>query len=142
MIMEPKDLYGLLATPGVEVMNFAFPKDEVVCISWRYSAQEDVPNLRHTNEVIGAYVTAGARIHLYRYLDRLKENALYCDTDSVIYIQPNGDGAQLIETGDIFGAMTSNLRHSESISEFVSGGPKNYAYIVLIGAVKKRMCVK
>jgi len=57
-----------------------------------------VPSLRYTNEVIGAYVTAGARIHLYRYLDRLRENAIYCDTDTVIYIHQRGE-PQLIETG-------------------------------------------
>ena len=95
-------MYGFLATPGVEVMNLAFASDDVVCTSWKYGAEEDVPNLRHTNEVIGAYVTAGARIHLYRYLNRLQENAIYCDTDSVIHIQPR-DGPHLIETGDILG---------------------------------------
>ena len=31
-----------------------------------------VPSRRHRNEVIGAYATAGARIRLYRYLDRLR----------------------------------------------------------------------
>jgi len=47
---------------------------------------------------------------------------MYCDTDSVIYIQPSGE-PQLIETGDKFGDMT-DLRPSETISEFVSGGPR------------------
>jgi len=91
-----------------------------------------VPNFRHNNEVIGAYVTAGARIHLYRFLDRLRENAIYCDTDSVIYVQPRDEPA-LIETGDKLGDITSELRPSEFISEFVSGGPKNYAYRVMTG---------
>jgi len=86
-----------------------------------------VPILRHTNEVNSAYVTTGARIHLYRYLDRLGENAIYCDTDSVIYIQPRDDTG-LIETGDKLADMTSELRPTQYISKFVSGGPKNYAY--------------
>ena len=47
-----------------------------------------MPIRRHTNEVIEVYVTTGARMHLYRYLDRVGENAMYCDPDSVIYIQP------------------------------------------------------
>jgi len=80
VITEPKELYRFLATPGVEVMgNLVFASDDVVWISWKYGGEEDVPSLRHTNEVIGAYLTAGARIHLYRYLDRLRENAMYCD---------------------------------------------------------------
>jgi len=46
--------------------------------------------LRHTNEVIGAYVTTGARLKHYTYIDALKEMVLYCDTDSVIFIQKCG----------------------------------------------------
>jgi len=44
--------------------------------------------LPHTFEVIGGYVTAGESIHLYRFLDLLQVIAIYCDTDSVIFIQP------------------------------------------------------
>jgi len=93
-------------------------------------AEERVPNLRHRNEVILAYVTSGVRINLYRYLDRLGERAIYCDTDSVIYIQRK-DEPNLIETGDKLGDMTSELRTTEYITKFVSGGPKNYAFKVL-----------
>jgi hypothetical protein len=85
-----------------------------------------VPNLRHSNEVIGAFVTAGARINLYNYLDRLKQKEIYCDTDSVIFIQPDVQPA-LVQTGDCLGAMTSELKPGLHIDEFVSGGPKNYA---------------
>ena len=60
-----------LSTTGIEVTNFVFASDDVVWLSWKRGAEEDVPSLRHTNEVIGAYVTAGARIYLYRFLDRL-----------------------------------------------------------------------
>jgi len=98
VILDPKDLYSFLATPGIEVTNLAFASDDVVWISWKHAAEEHVPILRHTNEVIGASVIAGASIHLYRYLDRLGERAIYYDTDSVIYIQPK-DEPNLIETG-------------------------------------------
>ena len=47
MITELKKLYGFLATPGVEVINLAFASDDVVWISWKYGAEEDVPGLRH-----------------------------------------------------------------------------------------------
>jgi len=53
--------------------------------------------------------------------------AIYCDTDSVIYIQPK-DELSLIETGDKLVDTKSELRPSDTISEFVSGGPENYAY--------------
>ena len=85
MVTEPRELYRFLSTPGIEVSNLMFVSDEAVWVSWSYTAEEKVPTLKHTNEVIGAYVTAGARMHLYKYLDRLGERTLYCDTDSLLY---------------------------------------------------------
>ena len=73
LISQPAELYRFLLTPGVELQNVLFASDDVVWISWQYSADERVPSLRHTNEVIGAYVTAGAMIHLYGFLDKLQE---------------------------------------------------------------------
>jgi len=79
--------YRFLATPGIEVQNMMFANDDVVWISGQFSSEERVPSLRHTNEVMGAFVT-GARIHLYYYLDKLQDRVIYCDTDSVLFIQP------------------------------------------------------
>jgi hypothetical protein len=130
MISEPNELYRFLATPGIEVASLLFVSDSVVWASWRYMDEEKIPHLKHTNEVIGAYVTTGECIHLYKYLDRLQENAIYCDTDSVFLIQ-NESEPPLVETGDNLGDMTNELKPGENISEFVSGGPKNYAYRVV-----------
>jgi len=88
LISQPAELYRFLVTLGVDVQNMLFANDDVVWITWQYSAHERVPSLRHTNEDIGAYVTAGARIHLYGFLDKLQDKAIYTDTDSVIFIQP------------------------------------------------------
>jgi hypothetical protein len=129
LIKDPHEFYRFLATPGIEIANLVFPSDEIVWASWSF-VEEDVPNLRHTNEVVGAYVTAGARLYLYSYLDKLQERAIYWDTDSVLFVQPSGEAA-LVETGDNLGAMTSELKPSEYIEEFVSGGPKNYAYKIV-----------
>jgi len=88
-----------------------------------FTAEKRVSSLRHTNDVIGAYVTAGPRIYLYRRLDQLHEKAIYCDTDSVNFIQPR-DEPQLVETGDKLKDMTSEFKLHEVISEFVSAGQK------------------
>ena len=98
-----------------------------------------MPNEPHTNEVIGAYVTAGARIYLYSFLDRLQENAIYCDTDYVIYIQPSVE-PWAIATGEKLGDMQTELKHSEFIVEFVSAGPKNYEYRLIINEGEKTVC--
>jgi len=71
-------------------------------------------------EVIGVYITAGTRIHLYRYLDLLQKKAIYCDTVSVIFIQPR-DEHELIETGDKLGDMTSELKPTEYQNLLVVG---------------------
>jgi len=47
-----------------------------------------------------------------------------------VFIHPRV-GAALVEIGDCLGAMTSELKPNEIIPEFVSGGPKNFAYKTL-----------
>ena len=79
---------------------------------------EETPN---TNPVIAAFVTAHARLKLYSYIERLGARVLYFDTDSVIYIERQGEWNP--EMGDYLGDMTDELDGGE-ITEFVSGGPK------------------
>ena len=100
-----------------------FASDRFVWASWRYTAEEQAPSLRHTNEVVAAYVACGGRMNLYAYLDKLGERALYCVTDSVIFVQ-NTDEPPLIVCGDALGYKTSELKANEYISEVVSCGPK------------------
>ena len=95
MIPDHQELYRFLATPGVEVVNLMFASNSVVWASWRYTA-EQAPSVRHTNEVVAAYVACGGRMHLYAYLDKLVERASHCDTDSVIFVQ-HTDEPPLIE---------------------------------------------
>ena len=50
----------------------------------------EVPDVHHVNDdclyvIIASYVTTHARLEFYNYLEQLKDRALYCDTDSVIY---------------------------------------------------------
>ena len=45
LISQPAELYKFLVTPGVEVQNVLFANDDVVWISWQYSADERVPSL-------------------------------------------------------------------------------------------------
>jgi hypothetical protein len=74
MVSDPRELCKFLATPGIEIINLMFASDEFGLASWRFHAEENIPSLRHTNEVMGTYVTTGARMHLYKYLDRLEES--------------------------------------------------------------------
>jgi hypothetical protein len=141
MISDPQELYRFLSTPGIEVANLLFASDAVVSVSWLYIDEENIPSLRHTNEVIGASVTAGARLHLYSFLDRLQEKAQYCDTDSVFYVQRDNEPAP-IPCGDKFGDMVIELNPGEHVTEFVSAGAKNYAYKIVNSATGETKTVK
>jgi hypothetical protein len=71
-------------------------------------------------------------LKLYTYLDSLKERAIYCDTDSAIYSQKNGDPPS-VTCGDRRGDTTNELVFGEYIKEVVSGDPKNRVYKIVNG---------
>ena len=59
VISDTQDLYRFLATPGIEVATLLFAGDYVCWIAWRNADVSHAPMLRHTNDVIASYVTAG-----------------------------------------------------------------------------------
>lgn len=65
----------------------------------------------------------------------LGERVVYFDTDSVIFVSKSGDKEP--EVGSFLGQLTSELDPDEYITEFVSGGPNNYAYRTTKG---KKVC--
>ena len=71
LVFDQQELYRFLATPDVEVSSLLFVGNQAVWISWQHS-ERHAPTLKHANDVIACYVTAGARMHLYTYLDRLQ----------------------------------------------------------------------
>jgi len=73
MITDPQELYRFLATPGIEVTNFLFAGDEVLWVVWGFvEEEENMPVLRHTKELIGAYLTTGTsqNLHVPRRIER------------------------------------------------------------------------
>ncbi|KAG8174743.1 hypothetical protein JTE90_012064 [Oedothorax gibbosus] len=78
-----------------------------------------------TNIFLAAFTTCLARLKLYTELDKLQKDVLYFDTDSVVYAT---DGQNDPPLGNYLGEFTDEL-NGEIIKKFVSGGPKNYAYI-------------
>ncbi|KAG5875837.1 hypothetical protein JTB14_016429 [Gonioctena quinquepunctata] len=96
--------------------------------NWAFK-EEAYNTLPTVNAVLAAYTTAQARLKLYSYLGKLDNRVLYHDTDSVIYISRLG--ANEVPLGSFLGEMTDELvEYGEGsfITDFVSGGPKLYAY--------------
>ena len=95
---------------------------------------------KNINIAVAAYVATQARHKLYEYLSKLDDSVLYCDKDSIIYIQ-NVSEPSKVETGYYLGDRTDELEEFVSgsyIQEFVSGGPKNYAFSVFSPLTGKR----
>jgi len=108
--------------------------DNLVAVN--YKKHDDYAEvMQNTNPIIAAYTTAIARLKLYSYIERLQDRVLYFDTDSIIYVTDlTNPSHHMIETGSSLGEMTNELKDFGPyayIEEFVSGGPKNYAYKVM-----------
>ena len=81
------------------------------------------PNL---NIFIACFTTCWARLCLYEALDLLQEHVLYFDTDSVVFRSfPDQVKPAL---GNYLGDFKNELAEGDTITEFASGGPKNYGY--------------
>ena len=97
------------------------------CLSVEYKSQTtfESDNLK-TNEVIACFTTCWARLKLYDVVDFLGERVLYMDTDSVVFRAETG--APMPPLGDYLGELTDELPPGRFIKEFISSGPKSYAY--------------
>lgn len=78
-----------------------------------------------TNIFIACFTTALARLKLYAELEKLGEQVLYYDTDSVIYSWKEGE--RFIPTVIFLADMTDELE-GDTIMGFGSAGPKSYCY--------------
>ncbi|XP_018577064.1 uncharacterized protein LOC108915498 [Anoplophora glabripennis] len=130
IVRNPAEFFSMLTNPSIYV-NSALPiNEDTLVVNWEHREEAYDP-LATVNVVIAAYVTTQARLKLYSYLEQLGDRVLYYDTDSVIYVAK--DGEYDVPTGEFLGDMTDELEGygpGSYISEFVSGGPKNYAYKV------------
>ena len=80
----------------------------------------------NTNIYIACFTTSNARLRLYQELEKLDKRVLYFDTDSIIYISLENEYD--VKLGDNLGEWTDELEGNYMVGDFVSGGPKNYAY--------------
>ena len=145
-IKDTSDLYNTLLDPQKEVTDFHILSENLMQLEYKdnkYFAPID----GKTNVVIAAFCTTWARLKLWFLMNKLGRRVLYHDTDSVIYSSKPADTYEP-ELGEYLGDLTDELTCSEVgckgscrghwIEEFVSCGPKNYAYRLNSG----QYCVK
>lgn len=124
-------LNTLLQRQDIEVMDlmeFKGPTvdDDICQVQYKLNSDFVSEESVNTNIFVAAFTTAQARLMLLKELEKLDTRVLYYDTDSIIYIERDGDAKP--ETGCFLGELTHELKPGEHIVEFFSGGPKNYGY--------------
>ena len=135
-VSSPSEYFDMLTCDKQTVTDINFLNENMVEMRWKY-VDDFAPVSSRTNVVIAAYTTAQARLKLYSYLERLGKRALYADTDSVVFVSKKGEDN--LELGDYLGDLTDELPGG-TITHFVSGGPKNYAYKATIDGKTSTVC--
>lgn len=130
LVEKEAELYEFLADPSKEITNITFlsgvtEEKDLAYVQWRMIEEASVDS-GFINPIICAHVTAHARLLLYSYMEKLESRVLYCDTDSLIYVERPSDVP--IETGPFLGQMGNELEtygEGAFISEFMSGKSLN-----------------
>ena len=135
---EAEKFMQMVTNPEKEVYNFHIIADDIIQVEWKEEKESQDEDLK-TNIFLATFTTCWARLELYKVLDKLGRRVLYFDTDSIIYISRHGEFDPPL--GDYLGELTSELGCGDVgcrnaacdgehwITELISGGPKNYAYI-------------
>ncbi|XP_043287522.1 uncharacterized protein [Venturia canescens] len=132
IVSTREKLMELLNSPEHEITGMLPVNNQVLYVNYTKTDDAVIPS-NIANTVIAAYTTAQARLKLYTYLEPLGKRALYCDTDSVIYVTRKEPGEYEPPTGQLLGDLTDELSsygEGSYIKSFISGGPKFYSFIV------------
>ena len=112
-----------------EMSNFVICNNTLIT-EWKYKKGAYADTLA-SNLFIASNTTAMARMKLYKSLDTVKERMLYCDTDSIIYLEREGE--LYLPLGNLLGEFTNELRENDYITIFISGGAKNDGFVTAQG---------
>ena len=114
----------IIQDPSIMVKDVRIFNEDVMEVS-TMKYEDACASSGKINIFIACFTTALARLKLYAELEKLNEQVLYYDTDSVIYSCKPGEVK--IPTGIFLGEMTDELE-GDAITVFGSAGPKSYCY--------------
>ena len=130
---DPHAFHRFLDTSTLDVRHVSVINEDLVEVHYQYQ-DEDIPVSPNLNIFVACFTTCWARLRLYTALEKLGERVLYYDTDSIIFLQDEGQVNPVL--GEYLGDFTSELDPDDYITEFVSAGPKNYGYQTKLGHVE------
>lgn len=131
-IDDPQELATFLESDTRDVTYVGLaPVGDSVEVHYKMVQEDHTPS-PNLNIFVACFTTCYARLHLYDALYVLGERVLYMDTDSVIYTSRPQD-PPLPHVGNYLGEFKNEISSNDNITEFVSGGPKNYSYKTFSG---------
>jgi hypothetical protein len=133
LVNTSEDFYKYLTHPHLDIKDFHVLAPQTAQIEYNYYHSLE-PECGYINIFIGIFTTAHARTRLYKELTRLQRSVIYFDTDSIVYeYDSNNINSIHPEYGNHLGQWTSEVPEGVYIVEFVSAGPKSYAYLTSKG---------
>ena len=131
-VTDPKRFYELLTNNEIDHSKFDFIELTETTLEVSYCMDENyIQNNLKTNIFVALFTTAHSQLRLYEGLESLDRQVLYYDTDSIVYVYDEDEddkNHKLLENSPMLGKFESEFPDDVWIDEFVSGGPKNYAY--------------
>jgi hypothetical protein len=112
----------------VELKNEVLIDDDTLYVSY-IEKEESRTSLMTTNLGLAGFVTANARLRLYKELYKLSDRVIYCDTDSIIY-EYDKSKYNVVE-GDCLGEW--ELEDNGDLKEVYALAPKTYGYTSING---------
>lgn len=128
VINSPHEFYQMLISPAITVHDICCI-DTAIWASWSHVNTEDQYSFNKTCIPIGAFTTTHARLKLFHELIQMENEILYCDTDSLIYIE-HENLQYSPKIGSAVGQLTDEIAKYGThayISEFVCIAPKSYS---------------
>ena len=125
--------YKLMFSDVFEAVSECFLDEDTVEVKYKYR-KDLIRGTPNTNIAVAATTTAHARTWWYsKLMEKVgPENAIYGDTDSLIYYHKKGQNP--IESRAVLGGLTLETE-GHTIKKIVAMGPKSYSYIRSDGKV-------
>ena len=143
MVDSVPQLCDLICATDKTVVDFHILSEDLMQVETLNNEHFDKTDAK-TNVIVSVFTASWARIKLWCVMQQLGSRVLYTDTDSLVYIaekNPKETDPKEPPLGDFLGELTDELccknvgcavgNHPPGfhyMTEFVTGGPKNYAY--------------
>lgn len=127
LVQTYKELDVLMNDNTKNISAVRFLTSSCCAVLLKNNSVDTVNISNNTNIYLAVFTTAYARMRLYNLIKQVEDRFVYCDTDSVIF-EKSPNESENLKIGKFLGDLTSELKSDEIITDFVSGGPKVYAF--------------